>query len=189
MAANSDAFTSSTQDPNVAFEVGDASTSDKFYTHPGQAGVPYNLVFAAFLLNYASSRENLLAFCKTIYANLDPERGALVTLNSCPLQPFDTFDQMTKYGYRKRFGPDVDTSKPVPSYTPFMVEAFTNVDDPAAGAFEFTNYHITMEEYFECLKEAGFKSVRLVPLEASEQKEFLQDFVDWQPAMVIEALV
>ena len=73
--------------------------------------------------------------------------------------------------------------------TPFMVEAFTNVDDPAAGAFEFTNYHITMEEYFECLKEAGFKSVRLVPLEASEQKEFLQDFVDWQPAMVIEALV
>jgi len=189
MVAQANAATKKFNDPNITFEVGDGSSGEKFYTHPGQGGVPYDLVVAAYLLNHASTRENLLAFCKTVYANLDPEHGVFLTANNSPFQPPNTFQEMAKYGFTKRFGPEVDTTKPVPDFTPFTLGFFTNPADPSAGVFELTDHFMGAEPLVSCLKEAGFKSVRFVQLEAAEQKEFFQDFIDWQVLVVIEALV
>merc|ERR1712199_18698 len=59
-----------------------------------------DIVFAAYLLNYASSQDELVAFCRAIYATL-PEDGFFVTVQNSPHDVSCHHPELKKYGITK----------------------------------------------------------------------------------------
>ena len=60
----------------------------------------FDIVTAAYLLNYADTEEKLLAMCKTVARCLKPG-GRFVTVNNNPSQAPDRFGATRKYGFTK----------------------------------------------------------------------------------------
>lgn len=156
----------------IRYQVGDAKDV--------QVAEPFDLACAAYLLNYASTREELLAMCRAIARVLKPG-GRFVTVNSSPLHRPEHFDQVRKYGFAK------SVVGPFGEGAPIIWKFFLD-----GREFEITNYQLGAETHEWAFKEAGLVDVRwhmprLAPAgEKDFGAEFWRDFLERSPVTFIE---
>lgn len=125
---------------NIQYSAGNAESVDQ--------GASNDLVFAAYLLNYASSYEELLAMCQSIARNLK-RGGRFVTVNNNPDDPPDNFQTGRGYGYTKRLeGPLIEGAPIIWSF--HLTE----------GTIEVTNYYLTNASVERALHAAGLRDIR-----------------------------
>lgn len=111
-------------------------------------GDTFDLVVAAYLLNYARDYDELLRMCQAIARHLQP--GArFVTVNNNPRHPRERFEASRKYGFTKRADGPLVEGTPV-AYVFFL-------DD--GQSVEITNYHLDVATHERALREAGFRDV------------------------------
>ena len=99
----------------------------------------FDLAFAAYLLNYAHSAEELTQMCRAVARVLRPG-GRFVTANGNPAEPIVDFPAASDYGFSKRVEGELMEGASI-------VLQFLLPD----GSFEVTNYYLgeeTMEEAF-----------------------------------------
>ena len=131
---------------------------------------PFDIVVAAYLLNYARTPEELLAMGQAIARNLKPG-GRFVTVNNNPLQRPESFQATRKYGFIKNADGAIGNGTPL-RYTIFLENE----------TFQFDNYHLDIATHEWALREAGFAGIRwhsprLAPAETNgPQREFWDDF-------------
>lgn len=139
---------------------------------------PFDLVTAAYLLNCASSREQLSQMCRAIAANLGPG-GRFVTINSNlgPGVPPD----IAKYGWHAA------------DATPITEGAAYRLTFPMGeDTFTIQNWYYSHTTYENVLREAGFRSIRWHDPEVSEEgiaalgADFWRDFREFRPIIGIE---
>lgn len=118
----------------------------------------FDVVIAAYLLNYAQNEAQLKAFCKTIYQNLKP--GArFVGVNDNVHQNPETYDLTKKYGFVKSLSDDRKEGSPI-HYTFFK---------NGKKDFSFNNYYLNPETYERVFKDTGFKSFNWHPLKVNKE--------------------
>jgi ubiquinone/menaquinone biosynthesis C-methylase UbiE len=138
----------------IEYRVGDARTLEL----PEQ----FDLVFAAYLLNYARTADELAEMCRAIARCLKPG-GRFVTANNNPAEPPSNFPAGRSYGYVKRLeGEPADG-------TPVIWEFFLE-----EGPFEVRNYILGVETMEAAFRAAGLRDVRWHPPQVSP--EGLGDF-------------
>src|SRR5262249_56203281 len=128
----------------VEYRVGDVRALDV----PGE----FDLAFAAYLLNYAHTAEELTQMCRTVARALRPG-GRFVTANSNP-----AFPAGRSYGFSRRVVGDLVEGAPI------VLEFFL-----PDGSFEVTNYYLSVETMEEAFGAAGLREVRRHAPEGSPQ--------------------
>jgi SAM-dependent methyltransferase len=124
----------------IQYRVGDARALD--------VAEPFDLVFAAYLLNYAHTAEELTQMCRAVARALRPG-GRFVTVNNNPAEPPANFPTGRAYGFAKRLdGPLVEGA-------PVIWEFFL-----PEGSFEITNYILGVPTMEEAFRAAGLRDVR-----------------------------
>ncbi|HEX5106491.1 MAG TPA: class I SAM-dependent methyltransferase [Pirellulaceae bacterium] len=124
----------------IEYRVGDARDVDL----PGQ----FDLVFAAYLLNYAHTAAELAQMCRAVARSLKPG-GRFVTINNHPADPPANFATCKPYGFAKRLEGDLVEGAPI-------VWKFFLPD----GAIELTNYYLSEQTMNETFRAAGLRDVR-----------------------------
>lgn len=143
------------RDPlGIEYVIGDARSLDV----PG----PFDLVFAAYLLNYARTAGELAAMCRAVADSLKPG-GRFVTANNNPEEPPVNFPAGRAYGYAKRVEGELVEGAAV-------VWEFFLPD----GSFEVTNYCLGAETMESAFRAAGLVGVRWRQPEVSP--EGVQEF-------------
>jgi toxoflavin synthase len=146
----------------VEYVVGDAITY--------QPEEPFDTVTAGYLLNYADTREKLLAMCQAVSRSLR-SGGRFVTVNNNPAQSPQRFAATKKYGFVK------SAREQLRPGTPIMYTIFQD-----GGSFTFDNYYLSLDTHEQVLKAAGLRDVEWVsPRLSPEWKEdpaFWDDFFD-----------
>ncbi len=104
----------------------------------------FDLVVAAYLLNYASSREELRAMCEAIARALKPG-GRFVTVNTRPGIEFRDVD-FTPYGFERIFVGEMPEGAP---YTWRI-----HLDE---SSFDITNFQLGVAAHDWALSEAGLE--------------------------------
>jgi ubiquinone/menaquinone biosynthesis C-methylase UbiE len=124
----------------VEYRVGDARTLEV----PGE----FDLAFAAYLLNYARSAEELAQMCRAVARALRPG-GRFVTANSNFVELPATFPAYRAYGFSGRVEGEWAEGAPV-VWEFFLPE----------GPFEVTNYYLSVGTMEEAFRAAGLREVR-----------------------------
>ena len=139
----------------------------------------FDLVVASYLLNYASTKEQLLKMCQTIAIHLKPG-GRFVSLNNnLELLP-KFYHKHEKYGIARRCAESLKEGTPI-------TLTLTIPDD--GESISFDNYYLSQATYEWALMSVGFKEIRWhYPIVCPKgiQKfgsEFWQDYIDY-PNMV-----
>lgn len=146
----------------------------------GDSAEQFDLVTAGYLLNYASTPEELLAMCLGISRRLKPG-GRFVSVNNNPAQPREQFHTSHKYGFVKLAEEDLGEGTPV-VYRIFL----------ESGELDITNYHLSVETHERAFEAAGLRDVRwhqprLSPAgEAEDGREHWEAFLEHQPVIFIE---
>ncbi|MEH2253801.1 class I SAM-dependent methyltransferase [Nostoc sp.] len=141
----------------------------------------FDLVAAAYLLNYAQTKEQLLSMCQSIFTNLKPG-GRFVSVNNNSEQPPQSFLTSEKYGFIKSISEPLQEGTAI-TYTFFVGEQFS-----------FDNYYLSPATYEWAFRNAGFKEIRWhKPLLSpdgvrQEGQEFWQDFLNYAPLVGIECV-
>jgi ubiquinone/menaquinone biosynthesis C-methylase UbiE len=144
----------------------------------------YDLVIAAYLLNYSQTRDELQSMCDSIARCLKPG-GRFVTVNSNPGLEFPSAPSYRKYGF--------ETSVAGPWREGAPVKWTFHLDD---GSFDIENYYLD-ETTHECtLVAAGFQEVRFhVPqlssdceTQSDQDNKFWDDFLRHPPVVLIECV-
>ena len=146
------------------------------------ASAEFDLVTAAYLLNYARSRAELLSMCQAISRYLKPG-GRFVTVNNNPGQDPRRFDATRKYGFVKSARSTITEGAAI-CYTFFLGEG--------EDTFEIENYHLDRETHEWALREAGLTNIawhqpQLSPGEAAKNPEDWRDFFIDPPVILLEA--
>jgi ubiquinone/menaquinone biosynthesis C-methylase UbiE len=146
----------------VEYVVGDAITY--------QPDEPFDIVAAAYLLNYADTPEKLLAMCRAVSRSLRPS-GRFVTVNNNPAQAPHRFAATRKYGFVKSASEQLRAGTPI-TYTVFQ----------EGGSFTFDNYYLSLDTHDQALQAAGLRDVEwIMPRLSPQWKEdpaFWDDFFD-----------
>ena len=129
----------------------------------------FDLVVAAYLLNYAASRDELSAMCDGIARCLKPS-GRFVTVNCNPNLDFRAAPSYRQYGFETTIDGEWREGSPI-TWTFFLED----------GAFSIENYHLSVGVHETVLRNAGFQTVFWHPARLSPQGEiqFGNDF--WRP--------
>jgi len=127
----------------VEYTVGDAR---EFRTEE-----QFDLVTAAYLLNYADTEEALAAMCLTISTALKPG-GRFVTVNNNPSQSPTRFEATRKYGFTKSISEDLRPGTPI-TYTVFQ----------DGESFSFENYYLSRSAHDRALARAGLQEIEWLP--------------------------
>lgn len=141
-------------------------------------GEQFDLVFAAWLLNYASNARELLEMCEAIARHLKPG-CRFVTVNNNPDYSGDD-DTMRKYQFTRQAPDPVDGAET--GWTFYL-------DD---GPFSITNYYLSRATHEQAMADAGLREVtwyrpRLSPEGlAADGAEFWADLLECQPMAFIE---
>jgi SAM-dependent methyltransferase len=141
-----------------------------------------DLVFAAYLLNYARNYAELLAMCEAIARNLEPG-GRFVTVNNHPDDPPDNFETGRAYGYSKRLDGPLEEGTPI-------VWRFHLPE----GAIEVTNFYIKLATMELALKSAGLRDIRWHPPQVSPEglqqsgEEHWRGFLTRPPIVFLECV-
>lgn len=145
----------------------------------------YDLVVAAYLLNYAPDRDELDAMCQSIAGCLKPG-GRFVTVNSNPACNFRTAPSYRPYGFETRLQ-EASTAGEVAEGTPITWTFF--LDD---GEFSIENYFLSISVHEEVLLRAGFRTHLWHPPRLSAEgfanygQSFWQPFLDVPPVTFLE---
>lgn len=123
----------------IDYLVGDARNLDM----PTQ----FDLVVAAYLLNYSRNREELLSMCAGIARCLKPG-GRFVMVNSNPATHFPSAPSFRKYGFEAAATGEWDEGCPI-RWT-FHLES---------GSFDVENYYLDTAAHDDALRSAGFRDV------------------------------
>jgi ubiquinone/menaquinone biosynthesis C-methylase UbiE len=143
----------------------------------------FDVASAAYLLNYAESREDLTMMALGIARCLKP-LGRFVTINSNPGLKFERGATYLKYGFEIRGSAQQQEGLP---YTWVF-----HLDD---AAVEVENYWLPPGAYEEALRSAGFVEVRwhrprISPIGmVGQASDFWKDFLDDPPVIGIECLL
>jgi ubiquinone/menaquinone biosynthesis C-methylase UbiE len=152
----------SERESGVEYVVGDAITY--------QPDEPFDIVVAAYLLNYADTQEKLLAMCRAVSRSLRP-RGRFVTVNNNPAQAPHRFAATRKYGFVKSASEQLRAGTPI-TYTVFQ----------EGGSFTFDNYYLSLDTHDQALAAAGLRDVEwIMPRLSPQWKDdpaFWDDFFD-----------
>ncbi len=109
----------------------------------------FDVIVACFLLNYAQTREQLLAFLSAMARNLKPG-GRVVVFNDNPGNDPAYYASYARYGFTKESvlpRQEGDT----------IVYRLQNADGSIA---QFNNYYLSPSTYEACFRAAGFKEAR-----------------------------
>ena len=157
----------------IEYIVADAGQEDVF-------GV-FDMVIASYLLNYARSREELLAFCRTIAANLKPG-GRFVSINNNPDQPPQTYPACRQYGFNKTLvGPLVEGA--AISYEFFR----------GGRSFKIDNYYLSRDTHDWAFRQAGMSGLCWHDIQVSpgcQQRNgiaFWKNFLNHAPIIGLES--
>jgi SAM-dependent methyltransferase len=141
----------------------------------------FDMVIASYLLNYARSREELLAFCRTIAANLKPG-GRFVSINNNPDQPPQTYPGCRQYGFTKTLsGPLVEGS--AISYEFFR----------GGRSFKIDNYYLSRSTHAWAFRQAGMTELRWHDIQVSSDCRqqngiaFWKNFLNHAPIIGLES--
>ncbi|MDM8348850.1 class I SAM-dependent methyltransferase [Pseudomonas sp. sp1636] len=132
----------------------------------------FDMVSAAFLFNYAASKEALLALCRTAYNNLKAGGQLVASINATPLFPPRNDQATRKYGYL------VHSPSPLHEGDAVEYAFFTG-----SHAIRLFNVHWSRATYEWALREAGFGACRWQSPTVSQQgleqhgDEFWRDFL------------
>ena len=130
--------------PKLEFHAADCG---KPFIAPGGGGWRFDLVFAAWFLNYASTYEEMVQMFTNIYNNLTPG-GRFVRLTSnthCPMyEPFDD-----------RYGVIVEAVHEIKDGWKCRLEAYTEPEH-----IQFEMYHFLHGFYERAAVEAGLTPIR-----------------------------
>lgn len=143
---------------------------------------PFDLAVAAYLLNYARTREELEAMCRGVAGCLRPG-GRFVAVNSNPDLDFGRLPPFRRYGF------ELDADGPVGEGTPFTWTF--HLDD---GPLEVENYHLGTETHERALRASGFREIRwhgprLSPeAEAADGRAYWAAFLDSSPIAFLECV-
>jgi SAM-dependent methyltransferase len=141
----------------------------------------FDLVVAGYLLNYAATKEELLAMCQAIARSLKPG-CRFVTVNNNPVWPPQPVSY-NQYGFDRRLVGALAEGAPV-------IWSFF-LDDKS---FDITNYHLSIATHESVFKAAGFREVRwhaakVAPAGESELgKEHWKLFLNHPPATFIQCV-
>ena len=91
----------------------------------------FDIVAAAYLLNYADTEEKLAAMCRTVARSLKPG-GRFVTVNNNSSQSPDGYQATRKYGFVKSVRGELQ---------PGATATYTIFQD--GGSFNFDNYYLS----------------------------------------------
>ncbi len=142
----------------------------------------FDLVVASFLLNYASTKEQLLQICQMISTNLKPE-GRFVSINNNVEQPPEFFEALIKYGYTKSI------PEPLQEGTPITLTFISPTDGDKCT---IENYCLSRKTYEWAFQTVGFQGIRwytpmVSPKEVEEfGQESRQHLIDSVPFVGIE---
>lgn len=137
----------------------------------------FDLVVAAYLLNYARTRDELLAMCRSVARNLK-RGGRFVTVNTSMDPEVESYTSSRKYGFTRSVTGELREG------TPITITIFED-----NGSFSFDNYFLSNATYEWALATAGLREVhwhapRVSPQgEAQFGKEYWADFLA-HPAVV-----
>lgn len=138
----------------------------------------FDLVFAAYLLNYASSKEELLQMCQAIARHIKPG-GRFVTINSNPDYTGQD-DSMRKYDFTRQTSGRREG-------TPVVWKFFL-----PDGAFEITNYYLTTATHETALTNARLRDIRWHPPRVSPEglaefgEAYWAEFLEFKPVICLE---
>ena len=155
----------------------------------------FDVVTAAYSLNHAKTKEQLLAMCQTIYDNLKPEGRfvainnnldrapeSLVAINNNLDRAPESYRFLEKFGYEESVSGSLEEGKPLPSLV-YQVEDKTVVIE---------DYYLSKATYEWAFREVGFKEIRWYKQTLSEAgireygEEFWQDYVKYPHMVGIE---
>jgi toxoflavin synthase len=144
--------------------------------------IEFDLVVAAYLLNYARSAAELREMCSGIGKALRPG-GRFVTVNCNPWLDFERPRPFQKFGFETRL--DGPLREGAPITWSFWLRGST---------VEVENYYLSPETYEEALRCAGFREIRWHPLRASPScgnsvdHGFWDEFLGNPPVIGLECL-
>ena len=129
----------------------------------------FDVVLAAYLLNYARSEQDLLAMAKAIHRSVKPG-GRFVTVNNNPNQHPRSFGNTRKYGFVKKAGGELRNGTAI---------HYTFLQD--GEEFVIENYYLDAAAHVFAFQEAGFLDVQwhapqLAPTESGVGAEYWADF-------------
>jgi ubiquinone/menaquinone biosynthesis C-methylase UbiE len=142
----------------------------------------YDLVVAAYLLNYAPNRNELRAMCAGIAGCLKPG-GRFVTVNGNPALDFPSAPSYRQYGFETRVVGAFREGAPI-TWTFFLEDS----------SFAIENYHLSVACHEEAFRSAGFQEIRwhrprLAPAgEAAYGGDFWAPFLEQPPITFIECV-
>lgn len=156
------------------------------YRHGDAADVAdlgsFDLVIAAYLFNYASSRDELRRFCEAAARILRPG-GRLLGVNDFTDDGISGTRDYAAHGFRK-IGP-VPYAEGAPITYEFLL--------PEGRSFSITNYYWRPETYLDALRDAGFHEASWVPFEPSLEARssfrpgFFEDLLAGRPLAALHA--
>lgn len=145
-------------------------------------GETFDVVVAAYLLNYAQTSAELLEMCTAISRHLKPG-GRFVTVNNNPRQQAEHFASTRQYGFiKKAQGPLMDG-------TPVDYAFFLGDD-----SLTITNYQLSVEAHERALHTAGFRQVTWHEPELSPDvredtdRQYWSAFLEHPPIVCIAAV-
>ncbi len=142
----------------------------------------FDIVVAAFLLNYSQTKEQLLKMCQNIYANLKPN-GRFVTVNGNVDMPAEVYPKWRKYSIIKSISGSLQEGTPI-----------TITFDIDGEQFSFDNYCLSKATYNWAFQKAGFREIywhkETVSPQSIEQfgEEFWRDALDYPMNVYIECV-
>lgn len=141
-------------------------------------GTKFDVVFAAYLLNYAQNATELRDMCRSIGEHLKPG-GRFVTINNNPEYTGLT-DSMRPYGFQRHTSARVEGA-------PVTWEFFLG-----DGTFAITNYYLSIPAHEDALHGAGMHQVAWHAPEVSAGglaemgAEYWQPLLRHQPVICLE---
>lgn len=132
----------------------------------------FDIVTAIFLLDYAPTKEALLALCCTAYDNLKSSGKLIAVINSTPIYSSHERGITRKYGYIIKSPSNLYEGAPV-EYSFFT----TN------HSFNIIKYHWSKETYESAFRESGFSEITWEAATVSQEgiekygAEFWKDFL------------
>lgn len=145
----------------ISYQVGDAADL-------GTVGA-FDLVVAAYLFNYARTADELLAFARSVRANLKPG-GRLVGMNSNPRNALERYGSIAAHGFSR----DIELPRREGSRIRYTFAK------PDGTSFGFDNFWLSPETYERVFAEAGLVGFRFIdaiadPAAGGDWSDFLRD--------------
>ena len=143
---------------------------------------PFDLTMAAYLLNYASTQDELEAMCEGIARSLKPG-GRFVTVNSNPARDFSLAPSYRKYGFETSVIGDWQEGTPI-RWTFHLAD----------GSFEIENYYLSQESHEQAFRKSGFREIRWHRPELSpdflpqSDRDFWSTLLEFPPIAFVECI-